>query len=94
MIRHHGKTLLLYSLSLIGLFQERGYICDMMIIMMMMVVIGLMMMMMKINFLSGMMAIKNGRPRKHLKQLKKKDIEVFVDSEEQNWFKETHVGNF
>ena len=41
-----------------------------------------------------MMAIKNGRPRKHLKQLKKKNIEVFVDSEEQNWFKETHVGNF
>ena len=93
MIRHHGKTLLLYSLSLIGLLQEKGYLCDMMIIMMMMVVIGLMMMI-KINFLSGMMAIKNGRPRKHLKQLKKKNIEVFVDSEEQNWFKETHVGNF
>ena len=23
-----------------------------------------------------------------------KDIEVFVDSEEQNWFKRTHVGTF
>ena len=23
-----------------------------------------------------------------------KDIEVFIDSEEQNWFKRTHVGNF
>ena len=38
---------------------------------MMMVVIGMMMMMiMKINFLSGTMVIKNGRPRKHrLKRL-------------------------
>ena len=33
----------------------------MMTIMMMMVVIGMMMMMMKINLLSGTMAIKNGR---------------------------------
>ena len=36
----------------------------MMTIMMMMAVIG-MMMMMKINFLSGMMVIKNGRHKKH-----------------------------
>ena len=135
----------------------------MMTIMMMMVVIG-MMMMMKINFLSGTMAIKNAWPRKHklkknsypllgthqdigigacqkmrkrdrkivginmnlfvfddwiqksfgLKELKIKmssvlnvsndsdkpeefsikDIEVFVDSEEQKWFKGAHVGKF
>ena len=50
-----------------GLLQGRGYICGMMAIIMMMVVIG--MMMMKINFLSGMMAIKNGRLKKS--QLKK-----------------------
>ena len=37
----------------------------MMTIMMMMAVIGMMMMMMKINFLSGMMVIKNGRHKKH-----------------------------
>ena len=43
-----------------GLLQGRGYICAMMTIVM--VVIGLMMM---INFLSGIMVIKNGRPRKH-----------------------------
>ena len=62
MIRQYEMTLLLCSMSLIGLLQERGYICGMMtIMMMMMVVIG---MMMKINFLSGKMAIKNGRPRR------------------------------
>ena len=50
-----------------GLSQGRGYICGMTAIMMMMVVIG--MMLMKINFLSGMMTIKNGRLKKS--QLKK-----------------------
>ena len=55
-------TLLLCSLSLIGLLQGRGYICGMMTIMMMMVVIE--MMMMKIRFLSGKMGIKNTRAKK------------------------------
>ena len=49
-------TLLLCHLSLIGLLQGRGWICDMIIIMMMMVIIG-MMMIMKINFLNGTMDI-------------------------------------
>ena len=55
-------TLLLCNLSLISLLQGTDYICGMMTIMMMMVVIG--MMMMKIKFLSGTMAIKNGTPRR------------------------------
>ena len=43
--------------------------CGMMTIMMMMVIIRMMMviiemMMMKINFLSGTMVVKNGRPKK------------------------------
>ena len=62
MIRQYGRTLPLCSFSLIDLLQERGYISGMMTILMMMVVNGIMMMM--INFLSGMMAIKNGRPRR------------------------------
>ena len=49
------------SLSLIGLLQKSGEICGMMNIMMMMVIIG----MIKINFLSGMMGIKNAKPKKH-----------------------------
>ena len=57
-------TLYLYSFSLIGLLQGSGYICGMMTIKMMVVVIE--MMMMKINFLSGMMAIKNRRLKKFL----------------------------
>ena len=61
-MRQYGMTLLLCSMSLVGLLQERGYICGMMTItMMMVVVIG---MMMKIKFLSGKKAIKNGRPRR------------------------------
>ena len=55
-------TLFLYSLSLIGLLQGRGQTYGMMTIMMMVVFIGIMVM--KINFLSGTMAIKNGRLRR------------------------------
>ena len=56
-IRQYGKTLLLCSMSLIGLLQGRVYTCGMMTVnieMMMM-----MMMMVKIIFLSGTMFIKN-----------------------------------
>ena len=60
-------TLPLCSFSLIDLLQGSGQICGMMNIMVMMVVIG--MMIMKINFLIGMMDIKNGRLKKP--QLKK-----------------------
>ena len=48
------KELTYCSMSLIGLLQERGYICGMMTVNMMMMII----------FLSGMMVIKNKRFKK------------------------------
>ena len=56
------EDLLPRNLFLTGLLEESGCGCGMMTIMMMMVIIGIMMM--KINFLRGMMAIKNGRLKK------------------------------
>ena len=54
--KHLEKTLLLWGMFPSGLLCGSGYVCDMM-----KVTIGLMM---KIIFLSGMKAIKNGRPEK------------------------------
>ena len=56
MIRQYRKTLLLCTMSLIGLLQGKGYICGMMTVNIVM--------MMKIIFLSGAMVIKNGRVKK------------------------------
>ena len=56
MIRQYEKTLLLCSMSLIGLLQGKGYICGMMTVNIVM--------MMKIIFLSGAMVVKNGRVKK------------------------------
>ena len=56
MIRQYEKTLLLCSMSLIGLLQGKGYICGMMTVNIVM--------MMKIIFLSGAMVIKNGKVKK------------------------------
>ena len=61
MIRQSKKTLLLCSMSLVGLLQGSGCGCGMMTIMMMMVIIE---MMMKINFLSGTMVMKNEKLKK------------------------------
>ena len=56
MIRQYEKTLLLCSMSLIGLLHGKGYICGMMTVNIVM--------MMKIIFLSGAMVIKNGKVKK------------------------------
>ena len=51
-------TLLLCSMFPIGLLEGSWYICSMM-------TVNIVMMMMKIIFLSGMIVIKNVRPKKH-----------------------------
>ena len=43
--------------------------------------------------MSSLLNVSNDASRKP-EEFSRKDIEVFVDSEEQNWFKQAHVGKF
>ena len=42
--------------------------------------------------MSSLLSVSNGSSKSE--EFSLKDIEVFVDSEEQNWFKRAHVGKF
>ena len=42
--------------------------------------------------MSSLLSVSNGSSKSE--EFSLKDIEVFVDSEEQNWFKRAHMGKF